>query len=44
MQKYDDKYNDDGEHHDSEVDGLHVKVEFHDEVAASAPSAPALQS
>ena len=39
MQKYDDKDNDDGEHHDGEVDGLHVKVQFHDEVSTSAPPA-----
>ena len=43
MQKYDDKHNDDGEHHDGEVNGLHVKVEFHDQISAAAASAPSLQ-
>ena len=39
MQKYDDKDNDDGEHHDGEIDSLHVKVKLHDEVSACASSA-----
>ena len=43
MQEYDDKDNDDGEHHDGQVDGLNVKVEFHDEVSAGASSAPTFQ-
>jgi hypothetical protein len=44
MQKYNDKYNDDCEHHDGEVDGLDVKVKSHNQVSASASSAPTLQS
>ena len=43
MQKYDDKDNNDGDHHDGQVDGLHVKVELHDEVSASASPAPAFK-
>ena len=43
MQKDDDKYNDNNYHHHGEVDGLHIEVDLHDKISASASLASAFQ-